>query len=327
VLVGKMDIINGGKMVMLEDNCKTYLITGGEGFIGRKLVDKLLSQGHKVIIIDNNITSYEREALDNVEVIHECVSKAKITDHLDGIYHLASVAAPRLFNKQIFNVILPNVTGTMNMLEHAKENECRLLYASSSEVYGDSGILTQQKMTEYGFGYHRLLSEKSVYSTSKSMGEELLRQAKNQIVDCCSMRIFNVYGPNMDTTLNGNGRVFPNFYNAIKNSKPINIEGDGNQKRSFMYIDDCVDALSLLMNSRNKLPDVVNIGSEELYSVNDLAKLIASKLDLNFEVNYAERMTGDPEWRLADCTLISQVIGWRASTSLPDGISKIVDGD
>jgi nucleoside-diphosphate-sugar epimerase len=322
-----MDIINGGKMVMLEDNCKTYLITGGEGFIGRKLVDKLLSQGHKVIIIDNNITSYEREALDNVEVIHECVSKAKITDHLDGIYHLASVAAPRLFNKQIFNVILPNVTGTMNMLEHAKENECRLLYASSSEVYGDSGILTQQKMTEYGFGYHRLLSEKSVYSTSKSMGEELLRQAKNQIVDCCSMRIFNVYGPNMDTTLNGNGRVFPNFYNAIKNSKPINIEGDGNQKRSFMYIDDCVDALSLLMNSRNKLPDVVNIGSEELYSVNDLAKLIASKLDLNFEVNYAERMTGDPEWRLADCTLISQVIGWRASTSLPDGISKIVDGD
>ncbi len=314
-------------MVMLEDNCKTYLITGGEGFIGRKLVDKLLSQGHKVIIIDNNITSYEREALDNVEVIHECVSKAKITDHLDGIYHLASVAAPRLFNKQIFNVILPNVTGTMNMLEHAKENECRLLYASSSEVYGDSGILTQQKMTEYGFGYHRLLSEKSVYSTSKSMGEELLRQAKNQSVDCCSMRIFNVYGPNMDTTLNGNGRVFPNFYNAIKNSKPINIEGDGNQKRSFMYIDDCVDALSLLMNSRNKLPDVVNIGSEELYSVNDLAKLIASKLDLNFEVNYAERMTGDPEWRLADCTLISQVIGWRASTSLPDGISKIVDGD
>ena len=314
-------------MVMLEDNCKTYLITGGEGFIGRKLVDKLLSQGHKVIIIDNNITSYEREALDNVEVIHECVSKAKITDHLDGIYHLASVAAPRLFNKQIFNVILPNVTGTMNMLEHAKENECRLLYASSSEVYGDSGILTQQKMTEYGFGYHRLLSEKSVYSTSKSMGEELLRQAKNQSVDCCSMRIFNVYGPNMDTTLNGNGRVFPNFYNAIKNSKPINIEGDGNQKRSFMYIDDCVDALSLLMNSRNKLPDVVNIGSEELYSVNDLAKLIASKLDLNFEVNYTERMTGDPEWRLADCTLISQVIGWRASTSLPDGISKIVDGD
>jgi len=322
-----MDIINGGKMVMLEDNCKTYLITGGEGFIGRKLVDKLLSQGHKVIIIDNNITSYEREALDNVEVIHECVSKAKITDHLDGIYHLASVAAPRLFNKQIFNVILPNVTGTMNMLEHAKENECRLLYASSSEVYGDSGILTQQKMTEYGFGYHRLLSEKSVYSTSKSMGEELLRQAKNQSVDCCSMRIFNVYGPNMDTTLNGNGRVFPNFYNAIKNSKPINIEGDGNQKRSFMYIDDCVDALSQLMNSRNKLPDVVNIGSEELYSVNDLAKLIASKLDLNFEVNYTERMTGDPEWRLADCTLISQVIGWRASTSLPDGISKIVDGD
>ena len=314
-------------MVMLEDNCKTYLITGGEGFIGRKLVDKLLSQGHKVIIIDNNITSYERKALDNVEVIHECVSKAKITDHLDGIYHLASVAAPRLFNKQIFNVILPNVTGTMNMLEHAKENECRLLYASSSEVYGDSGILTQQKMTEYGFGYHRLLSEKSVYSTSKSMGEELLRQAKNQSVDCCSMRIFNVYGPNMDTTLNGNGRVFPNFYNAIKNSKPINIEGDGNQKRSFMYIDDCVDALSLLMNSRNKLPDVVNIGSEELYSVNDLAKLIASKLDLNFEVNYTERMTGDPEWRLADCTLISQVIGWRASTSLPDGISKIVDGD
>ena len=314
-------------MAMLENNCKTYLVTGGEGFIGRKLVDKLLTQGHKIIVIDNNITSYEREEIANVKVYHECVSTAKITENLDGIFHLASVAAPRLFNEQIFNVILPNVTGTMNMLEHAKENGFRLLYASSSEVYGDSGILSLQKMTEYGFGYHKLLSEKSVYSTSKSMGEELIRQAKNQSLDCCSMRIFNVYGPNMDTTLNGNGRVFPNFYNAIKNSRPINVEGDGNQKRSFMYIDDCVDALTLLMHSQDKLPNVVNIGSEELYSVNDLAKLIASKLDLDFEVNYTERMTGDPEWRLADCTLIHQIIGWKANTSLPDGISKIIDGD
>ena len=93
--------------------------------------------------------------------------------------------------------------------------------------------------------------------------------------------------------------VFPNFYNAIKNARPINVEGDGNQKRSFMYIDDCVNALTMLMHSQNKLPNVINIGSEELYSVNDLAKLIASKLDLDFEVNYTERMTGDPEWRLA----------------------------
>ena len=312
---------------MLENECKTYLITGGEGFIGRRLVDKLLSKGHKLIVIDNNITSYQREEIANVKVIHECVATAKITDNLDGIFHLASVAAPRLFDKQIFNVILPNVTGTMNMLEHAKKNGCRLLYASSSEVYGDSGILAQQKMTEYGFGYHKLLSEKSVYSTSKSMGEELIRQAKNQSLDCCSMRIFNVYGPNMDPTLNGNGRVFPNFYNAIKNSRPINVEGDGNQKRSFMYIDDCVDALALLMRSQKKLPNVVNIGSEDLCSVNDLAKLIASKLDIHFEVNHTERLTGDPEWRLADCTLIHQIIGWKANTSLSDGISKIVDGD
>lgn len=312
---------------MHENNCKTYLVTGGEGFIGRKLVDKLLTQGHKIIVIDNNITSYEREKIANVKVYNECVSTAKIAENIDGIFHLASVAAPRLFNKQIFNVILPNVIGTMNMIEHAKENGCRLLYASSSEVYGDSGILTQQKMTEYGFGYHKLLSEKSVYSTSKSMGEELIRQAKKQSLDCCSMRIFNVYGPNMDTTLNGNGRVFPNFYNAIKNSRPINVEGDGNQKRSFMYIDDCVNALTMLMHSQNKLPNVVNIGSEELYSVNDLAKVISSKLNLDFEVNYTERMTGDPEWRLADCSLIHQIIGWKANTSLPDGISKIIDGD
>ena len=157
--------------------------------------------------------------------------------------------------------------------------------------------------------------------------KELIRQAKNQSLDCCSMRIFNVYGPNMDTTLNGNGRVFPNFYNAIKNARPINVEGDGNQKRSFMYIDDCVNALTMLMHSQNKLPNVVNIGSEELYCINDLAKLIASKLNLDFEVNYTERMTGDPEWRLADCSLIHQIIGWKANTSLPDGISKIIDGD
>ena len=321
-----MDMNNGGLMEMHNSNSKTYLVTGGEGFIGRKLVDKLLTQGHKIIVIDNNITSYEREEITNVKVIQECVSTAKITDNLDGIFHLASVAAPRLFNEQIFNVILPNVTGTMNMISHAQENCCRLLYASSSEVYGESGNISQQKMIENGFGYHKLLSEKSVYSTSKSMGEELIRQAKNQSLDCCSMRIFNVYGPDMDTTLNRNGRVFPNFYNAIKNSRPINIEGDGNQKRSFMYIDDCVDALVMLMQYQEKLPRVVNIGSEELYSVNDLAKLIGDKLELDFEAKYTDRMTGVPDWRLADCTLISQIIGWRATTTLPDGISKIIDG-
>ena len=144
---------------------KKIIITGGLGYIGTELckIYSGYSWNDEIIVIDNNITSYEREEIANVKVIHECVSTAKVTENLDGIFHLASVAAPRLFSKQIFNVILPNVIGTMNMLEHAKENGCRLLYASSSEVYGDLGILSQQKMTECGFGYHKLLSEKSIW--------------------------------------------------------------------------------------------------------------------------------------------------------------------
>ena len=310
---------------MHDQQSKTYLITGGEGFIGRKLVDRLLSKGHRIIVVDNNITSHSRKQIPNVKVINRCVSDVNIDESLDGIFHLASVAAPRLFNEQIFNVILPNVTGTMNMLNHAKMNSCRILYASSSEVYGNSGVILSEKMAENGFGYHRLLSEKSVYSTSKSIGEELVKHAKSQGLDSCSMRIFNVYGPNMDTTLDGNGRVFPNFFNAIKNSEPINIEGDGKQQRSFMFIDDCVEAIVGLMEAEITLPNVVNIGSEEPYSINDLASLIATKLNLQYEVNYTNRLTGDPDWRLADCSLIFDLIGWKASTALPIGISRVLE--
>lgn len=310
---------------MLNQQSKTYLITGGEGFIGRKLVDCLLSNGHKIIVVDNNITSHPRKQIPNVKVINGCVSDVNIDEKLDGIFHLASVAAPRLFSEQIFNIILPNATGTMNMINHAKINSCRILYASSSEVYGNFGVILSEKMTENGFGYHRLLSEKSVYSTSKSMGEELMKHAKSQGLDSCSMRIFNVYGPNMDTTLNGNGRVFPNFFDAIKNSKPINIEGDGKQQRSFMFIDDCVEAITGLMEAEIMLPTVVNIGSEEPCSINDLASLIGNKLNLQYEVNYTDRLTGDPDWRLADCGLIFELIGWKASTTLSRGISKVLE--
>ncbi|MEC7167441.1 MAG: NAD-dependent epimerase/dehydratase family protein [Candidatus Thermoplasmatota archaeon] len=311
-------------MEMLNRKSKTYLVSGGEGFIGRNLVDTLVSQGHNIIVVDNNVTSYPRRNIANVKVIRTCISKVKIEEELDGIFHLASVAAPRLFKKQVFDVILPNTAGTLNMIEHAKLNSCRLLYASSSEVYGSCGAISQQKMSEKSFGYHQLLSDKSVYSTSKSMGEELIMHAKRESLDSCSMRIFNVYGPNMDTTLNGNGRVFPNFFNAIRKSRPINIDGDGSQTRSFLFIDDCVSAIIGLMQAKVELPTVVNIGSEESCTIHELADLIAKKMKLNYEVNYTIRLSGDPDWRLADCSLIEGLIGWSARTSLSDGISKII---
>jgi nucleoside-diphosphate-sugar epimerase len=310
-------------MVMLE--AKKFLICGGEGFIGWKLALALVKLGHRVVTVDNNITSMRKPQIPGVTFIRKGVEEVEISGDFDGIFYLASVAAPRLFAEDPIAVMTPNMEGLQNIIEFAKSKSCRLLYASSSEVYGNAGALAQDALNEQRSALHDLLSEKSVYSVSKMIGEELIKIAANEGLDACSMRLFNVYGPNMDPTIQGRGRVIPNFINALQNNLPIPIEGDGEQTRSFMYIDDCVDALVSLMDCEHRLPFVINIGSENHVTIKELAFTIAEIFEVVPTIEYSQRLSGDPDWRLPDCSLMEKLTGWTWTTRLIDGLRMTIE--
>jgi nucleoside-diphosphate-sugar epimerase len=312
---------------MLEYNRRTYLITGGDGFIGRHLVAKLVGNDHKIIVVDNHVTSNSGINNSNVKIIETDVEKLDLASlpQIDGIFHLASIAAPRLFREQPMAVIRPNVHGTERMSKLAEINSCRLIYTSSSETYGSSGDLTSsEKMSENHPSSHLLLSDKSPYSAAKVLGEEIIRSAKERGVDVTSIRLFNVYGANMDPTLQGRGRVIPNFQNALRNGMAIPIEGDGSQSRTFTWIDDVVDGLVKLMQHPTELPLVMNMGSEETTTIFELAEIMAKALNIDPIIEYTERLTGDPDWRCPDCTLLRQTIGWFPQTTLQEGLEMLM---
>jgi len=312
---------------MHEKENRTYLVTGGSGFIGQHLVNRLVSLGHHVIVVDNHSTSMPGSASSSITLIEKDVSELDINafPSLDGIYHLASIAAPRLFREHPMMVIRPNVHGTELMTKLAELNHCRVVFTSSSETYGSSGDPESlQSMKENHPSSHLLLSDKSPYSSAKVLGEEIVRAAFEGGVDACAIRLFNVYGENMDPTLQGRGRVIPNFQNALLNGHSIPIEGDGSQSRTFTWIEDVIDALIEIMRYENRLPVVMNLGSEETVPILELAKMMAIIMGVNPEFEYRNRLRGDPDWRCPDCSLLRKTIGSAPSTSIEIGLQKLL---
>jgi UDP-glucuronate decarboxylase len=312
---------------MHEIKQKKYLVTGGDGFIGQHLVAKLSANGHNVIVIDNHITSIPSPENPRVDVLNINVEELDLSQlpKIDGIFHLASIAAPRLFREKPMSVIKPNIHGTERMVELAKLNSCRLIYTSSSETYGSSGDPTfTPKMAEDHASSHLLLSDKSPYSSAKVMGEEIIRSAKEQGIDATAIRLFNVYGENMDPTLQGRGRVIPNFLNALLRGLAIPLEGDGSQHRTFTWITDVIEGLILLMQHSCELPLVMNMGSEETITIFDLAKTMAAILGIDPVIEYTDRLSGDPNWRCPDCSLLRETIGWSPQTSIDEGLRLLI---
>ena len=308
---------------MHEIEQKTYLVTGGDGFIGQHLVAMLAATGHNIIVVDNHITSVPSADIPRVEVLETDAEQLNLSQlpKIDGIFHLASIAAPRLFREQPMSVIRPNVHGTERMVELAELNSCRLIYTSSSETYGTSGDpMSSTKMTEDHPSAHLLLSDKSPYSSAKVMGEEIIRSAKERGVDATAIRLFNVYGGNMDSTLQGRGRVIPNFQNALQQGLAIPVEGDGSQSRTFTWIEDVTEGLVQLMQHRCELPLVMNMGTEETITILDLAKTMAAVLDVDPIIEFTDRLSGDPDWRCPDCSLLRQTIGWSPQISIEEGL-------
>lgn len=305
------------------------LLTGGDGFIGKHLCRRLHKQGHDIIVVDNNITSQE-ENYDLKNVIHykEGIETFDINkvDKIDAIYHMASIASPLVYKQDFNNVYLPNVKGTENMIKLAKRDDAKLYYFSTSEVYGsllpDSDL--ENGIEESHVSIVHNLTERSIYSTSKRMGEELANQFLLKGGRGAIFRLFNVYGPEMDTVNPGYGRVMPNFMNAIKDNKPVTIFGDGHQVRSFLWIEDLLDALHLIFKEES-VPYVLNIGNAEPISINDLANIFFSLMGKNTGINYKKMDHDDPLWRKPNCQTLEKYISWKPSVSLREGLKLLID--
>lgn len=315
---------------LIEKSEPPLLIAGGDGFIGRYLAKKLESLGIPVLIIDNHVTSFPNEFSNSKSKrIIADITRIDVNSipTVSGIIHLASVAAPQIYTKDPILVLSPNTIGTSKLIKIAKRDCVRILFASTSEVYGNvnSGLLRERGIKEEDFALVKLLSERSCYSAAKRFGEELILNYRNHGGDAASFRLFNVYGKNMDTKYVGYGRVIPNFFHQMTRGNPIEIFGDGTQVRSFLWIDDAIDAIMSLFFYEGSLPCAVNIGKDEPVTINELANSIAKILNMEYEVTYSSKQEDDPLWRRPCIEKMKILTGWEPKTSLCEGLRIIGD--
>jgi nucleoside-diphosphate-sugar epimerase len=299
------------------------LVAGGDGFIGNHLVRALRSAGAEVTIVDDHSTS--RPSFDpNVRIIERDVSALDVSElpGVNAIVHLASPAAPHLFEAEALAVISANTLGTQRLLSLAERDGCRLLFASSSEVYGQSGsgsALREDQPTTHG-----MLTGRSVYGAAKRLGEELVLAARKRGIDGVSVRLFNVYGPGMDPTMGTYARVIPNFVRAALMGRPLPMEGDGSQVRSFTWIDDVVDGFLRLLDFPTSLPAALNLGRDEAISILELAQLVEDAVGKKLEREWRPRVPDDPNWRRPDASLLSKLVEWTPRVGLREGLTRLV---
>ena len=303
------------------------LVTGGDGFLGRAVADHLTGLGVPVFVVDDHSTSAPRPVHPLRDTIVADVAELDVSrlPRVSAVLHFASPAVPALFAERPLATIRPNVHGTERMIEVARRDGCRLLYTSTSEVYGDGDPSAgeHQAFREDQVVSHATLTERSCYAVAKRLGEELVAAARRDGVDALSIRPFNVYGPGMDPTRPGYGRVVPNFLRAALRGLPIPVHGDGGQVRSFLWIDDFVRAVVGLLGAA-EVPTVVNVGRDEPVSIRHLADVVERVVGQELSRSLLPRPSDDPDWRRPDCTLLTEVTGWVSAVSLEAGLRRLV---
>lgn len=312
---------------------RTALVAGGAGFIGSHLCERLLLEKFKVICVDNLITgdrsNVERFSSESSYVfIEEDITKIKdnfVKEKIDYIFHLASPASPnkkspRSYINYPIETLLVNSIGTFRLLEIAKSNNSKFLYASSSEVYGDPDASPQKE--DY-FGNVNPVGVRSVYDEGKRFGESItMAYIRKNNLDGRIVRIFNTYGPRMRPD---DGRVVSNFINqAIKND-PLTIYGDGSQTRSICFVSDLVEALYLAGISYKARGQVVNLGNPDERTILELANLIKAKSGSSSTIEFEELPEDDPKKRKPDISKAKEIIGWEPKISVDHGISKTIE--
>ena len=303
---------------------KRILITGGAGFIGSHLCERLVNEGNDVICLDNFFTGSKdniRHLLSNnqFELVRHDVTKEYLAE-VDQIYNLACPASPVHYQYNPVKTIETSVIGVTNMLELAKQCNATILQASTSEVYGNPTIHPQ---IESYWGNVNPIGIRSCYDEGKRCAETLMMDYHRQCkVDIRIIRIFNTYGPNM--SLN-DGRVISNFIVQALNNQDITIYGEGLQTRSFCYVSDLVEGLIKMMNNSQHFIGPVNIGNPAERTILDLAKIIIEMTNSKSKIIYKDLPDDDPVKRKPDIALAQKELQWTPKVDIKDGLQKTIE--
>jgi UDP-glucuronate decarboxylase len=297
------------------------LVTGGAGFIGSHLIDRLIKEGHDVICLDNFYTGSKRNIHKWVNhpqfeaIRHDITEPIRL--EVDRIYHLACPASPVHYQYNPIKTVKVSFMGTLNMLGLAKRVKARILLASTSEVYGDPHVHPQAE--EY-HGNVNPIGIRSCYDEGKRIAETLAFDYHRQHdVAIRVARIFNTYGPRM---LENDGRVVSNFIAQSLKGKPLTVYGEGNQTRSFCYVSDLVDGLMKLMESDRTGP--INLGNPEEYTILELAQKVRDRIAPDREIIFQPLPQDDPKQRKPDITKAQNWLGWQPTISLETGLTETI---
>jgi UDP-glucuronate decarboxylase len=314
---------DGGWMARLYDSRKRVLVTGGAGFLGSHLSDRLLEQGHEVLCVDNFFTGTKR----NLEHLHNH-PRFELVRHdvtfplyleVDEIYNLACPASPVHYQHDPVQTTKTSVHGAINMLGLAKRLRCRILQASTSEVYGDPKVHPQRE--DY-WGHVNPIGPRSCYDEGKRCAETLFFDYHRQHqLEIKVARIFNTYGPRMHPA---DGRVVSNFIVQALKGEPITIYGDGSQTRSFCFVDDLVDGLIRLMESPADFTGPVNLGNPREFTIAELAEMTIKKTGSASTLTYCELPADDPVQRQPDIALARSRLGWEPKVPLEEGLTHTI---
>jgi len=297
------------------------LVTGGAGFLGSHLIDRLMHQGYEVLCLDNFYTGHKRNILQWInhpyfELIHHDITEP-IRLEVDQIYHLACPASPVHYQYNPVKTIKTNVLGTLNMLGLAKRVKARFFLASTSEVYGDPEIHPQ---TEDYRGNVNPIGIRSCYDEGKRVAETLAFDYHRQNdVEIRVVRIFNTYGPRM---LENDGRVVSNFIVQALKHQPLTVYGDGSQTRSFCYVSDLIEGFIRLMNSDYTGP--VNLGNPGEYTILELAEAVQRTVNPDTPIQFKPLPQDDPRRRKPDITRAKTYLNWEPTVPLSEGLALTI---
>lgn len=310
------------------------LITGGAGFIGSNLCHRFIREGHEVVCVDNFLSGSRANIADLMDnpsftlIEHDIIRDlpSNITElKLDAILHFACPASPNpsspvsYINHPVETLMVSSV-GSKNMLDLAVKNDCQIIFASTSEVYGDPTVHPQP---ETYWGNVSTTGERSCYDEGKRFMEALAftyyrkLNAKIKVI-----RIFNTYGPAMRLD---DGRFTINLIDSAINNKPFVLYGDGNSTRSFCYIDDLIDGIDLMLKNDQIIGEVINLGNPGEYSVNSSIELIESLVGHKLELIKKPALPDDPKRRKPDISKAKQLLGWEPKISFTDGLKKCIE--
>ncbi len=311
-------------MTRLYDSRKRILVTGGAGFIGSHLIDRLLGLGHEVLCLDNLFTGTKR----NIDHLHNH-SRFEFLRHdvtfpmymeVDEIYNLACPASPVHYQHDPVQTTKTSVHGAINALGLAKRLKCKIFQASTSEVYGDPHVHPQP---EGYWGNVNPIGPRSCYDEGKRCAETLFFDYRRQHnLEIKVARIFNTYGPRMH---HADGRVVSNFIVQALTGVPITLFGDGSQTRSFCYVDDLVSGFIAFMDSEPEVAGPLNLGNPSEFTIKELAEKVIEMTGSRSEIIYETLPQDDPKQRRPDISAVKEQLGWEPKTELEEGLGYTID--